>query len=65
MENVLDMTDQTYIKGGMSALFDGIAVRIRLGLNNERADEKVVCLSITDGEDNRTVRGHQGIRSSK
>ncbi len=41
-----------YIPGGNTALFDAIAETVRVAEKHKRADERVLCLIITDGHEN-------------
>lgn len=46
------LTDATYVPGGMTALLDAVAQSVRLADAAKQADERVICLIITDGEEN-------------
>lgn len=46
------LTDKTYVPGGNTALLDAVAQAVRLADAAKQADERVICLVITDGEEN-------------
>lgn len=46
------LTDTTYVPGGNTALLDAVAESVRLADAAKQADERVICLIITDGEEN-------------
>jgi uncharacterized protein YegL len=46
------LTDNTYVPGGNTALLDAVAQAVRLADVDKQADERVICLVITDGEEN-------------
>lgn len=46
------LTAQTYTPGGNTALLDAVAEAVRLADKDKAADERVICLVITDGEEN-------------
>lgn len=45
-----ELSSDTYVPGGMTALYDAIAESVRLG-DDEKAD-RVICVVITDGQEN-------------
>ena len=52
VEEVLPLTPDTYTPGGNTALFDAIAQTVGRADAEKRPDERVLCLIITDGEEN-------------
>ncbi len=52
VEEVLPLTTATYRPGGNTALFDAIAQTVGRADAEKRPDERVLCLIITDGEEN-------------
>lgn len=46
------LTEHTYTPGGNTALYDAIAESVRLADKDQRSDERVLCLIMTDGEEN-------------
>jgi uncharacterized protein YegL len=52
IEEVLPLTRETYTPGGNTALFDAIAQTVGRADAEKRPDERVLCLIITDGEEN-------------
>ncbi len=52
VEEVLPLTPDTYTPGGNTALFDAIAQTVGRADADKRPDERVLCLIITDGEEN-------------
>jgi hypothetical protein len=52
IEEMLPLTLQTYTPGGNTALFDAIAQTVGRADAEKRPDERVLCLIITDGEEN-------------
>jgi hypothetical protein len=50
--DVRPLTGQAYVPGGNTALFDAVAQAVRLADRDKRADERVLCLIVTDGEEN-------------
>ena len=52
LDDVPELTDQTYLPGGMTALYDAIAEGVRLADNDKTEDERVICVIMTDGEEN-------------
>ena len=52
LADVKPLDDQAYTPGGNTALFDAVANMVRLADQAKQPDEKVVCLIITDGEEN-------------
>ncbi len=55
------LTGRTYVPGGNTALFDAVAQAVRLADREKQADERVLCLIVTDGEENssRETSGQQ------
>lgn len=49
---VPELTDHSYLPGGNTALYDAIAQTVRKADAEKKADEKVLCLIMTDGEEN-------------
>ena len=47
-----ELTTATYVPGGMTALLDAVAQSVRLADGAKQPDERVICLVITDGEEN-------------
>lgn len=54
---VLD--EANYIPGGGTALYDAVAEGIRVAEKGKRSDEKVLCVIITDGEENSSEKATQ------
>ena len=52
LEEVLPLTPERYTPGGNTALFDAIAQTVGRADAEKRPDERVLCLIITDGEEN-------------
>jgi hypothetical protein len=52
IEEMLPLTPDTYTPGGNTALFDAIAQTVGRADADKRPDERVLCLIITDGEEN-------------
>jgi hypothetical protein len=52
VEELLPLTAETYTPGGNTALFDAIAQTVGRADAEKRPDERVLCLIITDGEEN-------------
>lgn len=52
LENVQPLTEATYTPGGGTALFDAVAEAVRLADADKDPDERVLCLILTDGEEN-------------
>lgn len=52
LAEVQPLTEKTYVPGGNTALFDAIAHSIRLAEQGATKDDRVLCLIITDGEEN-------------
>jgi hypothetical protein len=52
LEEVLPLTPARYMPGGNTALFDAIAQTVGRADAEKRPDERVLCLIITDGEEN-------------
>ena len=50
--SVQPFTDKTYVPGGMTALLDAVAEAVRLADKDKRDGERVLCLVVTDGEEN-------------
>ncbi len=50
--SALAMTAASYVPGGSTALFDAVAQSVRLADKDKQSDERVICLIITDGEEN-------------
>lgn len=46
------LTDRSYVPGGNTALLDAVAQSVRLADTAKQSDERVICLIITDGEEN-------------
>lgn len=46
------LTEQTYTPGGGTALFDAMAEAVRLADADKQPEERVLCLVVTDGEEN-------------
>lgn len=46
------LTDRSYVPGGNTALLDAVAQAVRLADTAKQTDERVLCLVITDGEEN-------------
>ncbi len=63
IEEVLPLTIDTYTPGGNTALFDAIVQTVGRADAEKRPDERVLCLIITDGEEN-SSRGHQRARGA-
>lgn len=49
------LTDRTYVPGGSTALLDAVAQAVRLADTDKLPDERVICLVITDGEENSSI----------
>jgi Mg-chelatase subunit ChlD len=49
---IAELTEKTYVPGGNTALLDAVAETVRLADKDKRTDERVLCLIITDGEEN-------------
>lgn len=47
-----DLTEATYLPGGNTALFDAIAQAVRIADKHKAQGERVLCLVMTDGEEN-------------
>jgi hypothetical protein len=52
IEEVLPLTPERYTPGGNTALFDAIAQTVGRADVEKRPEERVLCLIITDGEEN-------------
>lgn len=52
LADVKPLDEKSYTPGGNTALFDAVANMVRLADQAKQPDEKVVCLIITDGEEN-------------
>jgi len=52
LPQVVPLDKHNYTPGGNTALFDAIAETVRVAQNHKRDDERVLCLIITDGEEN-------------
>ena len=52
LEEVLPLSPERYTPGGNTALFDAIAQTVGRADAEKRPDERVLCLIITDGEEN-------------
>jgi hypothetical protein len=52
VEEVLPLTTETYTPGGNTALLDAIAQTVGRADTEKRPNERVLCLIITDGEEN-------------
>lgn len=50
--DVPDLSRSTYVPGGGTALFDAIAYTVREVERGMAADDRVVCVVLTDGEEN-------------
>jgi Mg-chelatase subunit ChlD len=55
------LTEHGYIPGGNTALFDAIAEAVRLADQHRKPEERVLCVIMTDGEENssRETTGEQ------
>ena len=47
-----ELSDQNYLPGGMTALYDAIAEGVRIADKDKSVDERVICVIMTDGEEN-------------
>ena len=52
MERVAPLTGRDYTPGGGTALYDAIAEGVRLADKDKTEEERVVCVIMTDGEEN-------------
>lgn len=52
IKDVAGLSAETYTPGGNTALLDAIAEAVRLADKDKQADERVLCLVLTDGEEN-------------
>jgi Mg-chelatase subunit ChlD len=52
LENVPELTSDTYLPGGGTALFDAISESVRVAEKDKSEDERVICVIMTDGEEN-------------
>ncbi|CAG2112985.1 unnamed protein product [Medioppia subpectinata] len=52
LDNVPELTAHNYLPGGMTALYDAIAEGVRLADRDKTNDERVICVIMTDGEEN-------------
>ncbi|XP_054164100.1 uncharacterized protein LOC128961835 [Oppia nitens] len=52
LESVPELTETNYTPGGGTALYDAIAEGVRVADNDKTDDERVICLIMTDGEEN-------------
>jgi uncharacterized protein YegL len=52
LEETPDLTETNYLPGGMTALYDAIAEGVRLAEKDKASDERVICVIMTDGEEN-------------
>ena len=52
IEEVVPLTPESYTPGGNTALFDAIAQTVGRADTAKRPDERVLCLIVTDGEEN-------------
>ena len=52
LESVPPLDDNTYTPGGGTALYDAIAHSVRLAEKDKTSNEQVVCVIMTDGEEN-------------
>ncbi|RWS27774.1 von Willebrand factor type A-like protein [Leptotrombidium deliense] len=52
VENVPELSEATYTPGGGTALYDAIAEGVRLIEKDKQNNERVICVIMTDGEEN-------------
>jgi Mg-chelatase subunit ChlD len=52
IESVAQLTAETYIPNGMTALYDAIVKSVHIVDKNIEPEDRVVCVIITDGEEN-------------
>jgi len=52
LESVPEMTPNNYLPGGGTALFDAISESVRVAQNDKTEEERVICVIMTDGEEN-------------
>ncbi|XP_054165807.1 uncharacterized protein LOC128963329 [Oppia nitens] len=52
LADVPELTANNYLPGGMTALYDAIAEGVRLADKDKKEDERVICVIMTDGEEN-------------
>jgi len=52
LTQVVPLDKHNYTPGGNTALFDAVAETVRVAQNHKLDDERVLCLIITDGEEN-------------
>ena len=52
LENVTQLTELDYTPGGGTALYDAIAEGVRLADKDKTEEERVICVIMTDGEEN-------------
>lgn len=50
--DIKPLSEKSYIPGGNTALFDAISQTVRLADQDKTNDDRIVCLIITDGEEN-------------
>ncbi len=52
LSRVAPLDRRTYTPAGNTALFDAIAEAVRVAENHKQPDERVLCLIVTDGQEN-------------
>ncbi len=52
LADVQPLTEKTYVPGGGTALLDAVAEAVNIADKDKRPEERVLCLIITDGEEN-------------
>lgn len=52
MNEVPHLSTSTYTPGGGTALYDAVAEGVRIAEKGKKIDERVICVIMTDGEEN-------------
>lgn len=52
IQDIPELTEKTYLPGGNTALYDAVAETIRNAEREKKDDERVLCVVVTDGEEN-------------
>lgn len=51
-DDIENLTEETYVPSSMTALYDAIGITIETHLNKENKADRVLCVIMTDGEEN-------------
>lgn len=52
INDVPPLSTKSYMPGGGTALYDAIAEGVRIGEKGKKNDERIICVIMTDGEEN-------------